>query len=89
MILLRSINQHYDFHRVAALPAVPPDVLLSLLEEPTAADESTAGKSSAGKSSGHPPSGVHSSLPEAVRGLLKDSVLTALVHLDDSQQVGD
>lgn len=64
---------------------MPPDVLLGLLEEPAEADPD-GGSDTATTADADAAAGTKA-LPEAVRSLLKDSVLTALVHLDDSQQV--
>lgn len=67
-------------NRIALLPAVPPSVLLSLLDDPAGA-AALAGASDGGAGAAPP------ALPETVQTLVKDSVMTALVRLDDSEQV--
>ncbi|GAX81371.1 hypothetical protein CEUSTIGMA_g8802.t1 [Chlamydomonas eustigma] len=75
-ISLRDIKKLVN--KVAALPAVPPYVLLSLMEDTAAAtDKSTLQPVGAAK---------QPEVPEAVRIQLKESILSAMVRLDDSKK---
>jgi len=68
--------------RIASLPAVPASVLLGLLDDPSGSD---CGEG-AGDGRATQPPGQAQPQPEAVAALVKDSVLSALVRLDDSAQ---
>ena len=73
---------------------MPPSLLLSLLEDPAPTNPAApaagaVGGATAAASGGAGGVGVapYAPLPETVHTLVKDSVMTALVRLDDSEQV--